>query len=260
MIEAANPYIAGTGIVTSAIGGYLSGRAKKKAAKNRLKQLKKALSMFMRGSTDAFDNTLSADSTGRWSYNLSNAGRSAKNIAERELSAASNYQNKTPQQLTQDNVLIQALTNAQMDKTAKSAVSRSGLRTGSNMSNALGNIARQSANNLRNSWKNSVAAGKNAQQYNMNMRNNLNTGAYNAMQPINSMQNNLQNMVRGLNGPVMQQMNAIAGASSNPYLYGQDTANLISAIGSGMGMYSNNLQNQSNFNQLIEALNKRNQQ
>lgn len=248
------------GAVIGGIGGALSGRAKKKAAKKRQKLLQQALSMFMRGSTDAYGNTLSADNTGRWAYDLGNAGRNAKNIAERELSAASNYQNKTPQQLAQDNALIQALTNAQMDKTAKSAVSRSGLRTGSNMSNALGNIARQSANNLRNSWKNGVAAGKNAQQYNLNMRNSLNTGAYNAMQPINSMQNNLQNMVRGLNGPVMQQMNTIAGASSNPYLYGQDTANLFSAVGSGMGMYSNNLQNQSNYNQLIEALNKRNQQ
>ena len=78
------------------------------------------------------------------------------------------------------------------------------------------------------------------------------------MQPLNSMQNNLQNMVRGLNGPVMHQMNTIAGASSNPYLYGQDTANLISAIGSGTGMYFNNKQNQNNYNQLIDALNKRN--
>ena len=65
-------------------------------------------------------------------------------------------------------------------------------------------------------------------------------------------------MVRGLNTPVMNQMNTMAGAASNPYLYGQDTANLISAIGSGTGMYFNNMQNQSNYNQLIDALNKRN--
>lgn len=253
-----NPWGAAAGTIIGGIGGYLSGRAKKKAAKKQQKLLQQALSMFMRGSTDAYGNTLSADGTGRWSYNLGNAGKNAKSIAERELLAARNYQNKTPQQIAQDNALIQALSNAQMNKVARSAVSRTGLRTGSNMSNAIGNIARQSANSLRNSWINGITAGKNATQYNANMRNTLNTGAYNAMQPLNSMQNNLQNMVRGLNGPVMHQMNTIAGASSNPYLYGQDTANLISAIGSGTGMYFNNKQNQSNYNQLIDALNKRN--
>ena len=258
--SAFGPWGAAIGAAIGGIGGALSGRAKKKAAKKQLKQLKKALSMFMRGSTDAYGNTLSADSTGRWGYNLSDAGKNAKSIAERELLAARNYQNKTPQQIAQDNALIQALADAQMNKVARSAVSRTGLRTGSNMSNAIGNIARQSANSLRNSWINGIAAGKNATQYNANMRNTLNTGAYNAMQPLNSMQSNLQNMVRGLNGPVMNQMNTIAGASSNPYLSGQDTANMVSAIGSGVGMYYNNKQNQSNYNQLIDALNKRNGQ
>lgn len=253
-----NPWGAVAGAVIGGIGGALSGRSKKKAAKKQQKLLQKALSMFMRGSTDAYGNTLSADSTGRWAYDLSDIGKSARSVAERELLAARNYRNRTPQEIAQDNALIQALADAQMNKIARSAVSRTGLRTGSNMSNALGNIARQSANNLRNSWINGITAGKNAIQNNANMRNLLNVGAYNAMQPLNSMQTNLQNMVRGLNGPVMQQMNAIAGVSSNPYLYGQDTADLISALGSGVGMYFNNQQNQSNYNQLIDALNKRN--
>lgn len=255
-----NPWGTAAGAVIGGIGGYLSGRAKKKAAKKQQKLLQQALQMFMRGSTDAYGNTLSADNTGRWAYDLGTAGKNAKSIAERELLAARNYQNKTPKQIAQDNALIQALADAQMNKVARSAVSRSGLRTGSNMSNALGNIARQSANNLRNSWLNGVSSGKNAQQYNLNMRNMLNTGAYNAMTPLNSMQSNLQNMVRGLNGPVMNQMNTIAGASANPYLHGQDTADLISALGSGVGMYYNNQQNQNNYNQLIDVLNKRNRQ
>lgn len=211
--SAAGPWGALIGGIAGGIGGAIGGSSKKKARKKAEKRLREALRKLMAGSTDAFGNTLSTDGTGRWSYNLSNAGRNAKNIAERELSAASNYQNKTPQQIAQDNALIQALADAQMNKVARSAVSRSGLRTGSNMSNALGNIARQSANSLRNAWLNGVSSGKNAQQYNLNMRNSLNTGAHNAMQPINSMQNNLQGMVRGLNMPTYQaslgQVNAI---------------------------------------------------
>ena len=210
-----NPYAAVAGAVLGGISGAIGGNSKKKARKKAEKRLREALRKLMAGSTDAFGNTLSTDDTGRWSYNLSNAGRNAKNVAERELSAASNYQNKTPQQIAQDNALIQALSDAQMNKVARSAVSRSGLRTGSNMSNALGNIARQSANSLRNAWLNGVSSGKNTQQYNLNMRNSLNTGAHNAMQPINSMQNNLQGMVRGLNLPTTQLSIGVANGINN---------------------------------------------
>lgn len=242
----------------SAVGGYLSGKAKKKAAKKRQEMLEQALRMFMAGSTDAYGNTLSADNSGRWGYNLSNAGRNAKLLAEQALLSASNYRNKTPQQIADQNALTQALAEVNAKRAAQSAVARSNLRTGSNMSNGLANIARQSTESLRNVILQGRSNANNSHLYNANIRNNLANTAQNSMQPLGSMQGNLQNMVRGLNGPVMNQMNAIAGAASNPYLYGQNTANLISAIGSGSGMYFNNMQNQNNYNQLIDALNKRN--
>lgn len=258
MIESANPYITGAGALTSAVGGYLSGRAKKKAAKKQLRMLQDALRKFMVGSTDAYGNTLSADNSGRWSYNLSNAGKNAKSIAEGALLSAKNFKNLTPQQIADKNALSQALSEINAKKATQSAVARTGLRTGSNLSNSLGNIARQSTQALRNNILQGRNNASNSQLYNANIRNNLNNTATNAMVPLNSMQSNLQNMVRGLNGTVMNQMNTIAGAAANPYLYGQQNADLVSAVGSGVGMYGNNLQNQSNYNQLIDALNKRN--
>lgn len=229
-----NPYAAVGGAILGGISGAIGGNSKKKARKKAEKRLREALAKLMAGSVDAYGNTLSADGSGRWQYNLSNAGKNAKSIAERELLAARNYQNKTPQQIAQDNALIQALSDAQMNKIARSAVSRSGLRTGSNMSNALGNIARQSANNLRNSWINGISSGKNAQQYNLNMRNTLNTGAYNAMKSLNSMQSNLQNMVRGLNLPTAQLSIGVANSINNlqndhSALNGADS-NILSAL------------------------------
>lgn len=258
MIESANPYITGAGALTSAVGGYLSGRSKKKAAKKQLRMLQDALRKFMVGSTDAYGNTLSADNSGRWSYNLSNAGKNAKSIAEGALLSAKNFKNLTPQQIADKNALSQALSEINAKKATQSAVARTGLRTGSNLSNSLGNIARQSTQALRNNILQGRNNASNSQLYNANIRNNLNNTATNAMVPLNSMQSNLQNMVRGLNGTVMNQMNTIAGAAANPYLYGQQNADLVSAVGSGIGMYGNNLQNQSNYNQLIDALNKRN--
>ena len=256
--SAFGPWGTAIGAGVGAVGGYLSGKAKKKAAKKQQRLLQQALKMFMAGSTDAYGNRLSADNSGRWGYNLSNAGRNAKLLAESALRDAATYQNKTPQQIADQNALTQALAEVNAKRAAQSAVARSNLRTGSNMSNGLANIARQSTENLRNAILQGRSNANNSRLFNANIRNNLANTASNSMQPLGSMQSNLQNMVRGLNVPVMHQMNTMAGAASNPYLYGQDTANLISAIGSGTGMYFNNMQNQSNYNQLIDALNKRN--
>lgn len=226
-----NPWVALAGAIGGGIGGYFGGRAKKKARRKAEQRLREALAKLMAGSTDAYGNTLSADNTGRWQYNLSNSGKNAKTLADRALSSAANYQNKTARDIADDNALIRALTEAQMNKSAQSAVSHAGLRTGSNMSNILGNIARQSANNLRNSWMQAQSAGKNANEYNINMRNNLATGASNAMKPLNSMQTNLQGMVRGLNIPTYQAYlgNANAMNTLNGVTGGQ-TSNAMSGI------------------------------
>lgn len=225
-----------TGI--NAVGSYLSGRAKKKAAKKQRELLQQALKMFMAGSTDAYGNKLSADTTGNWNYNLSNAGKSAKLLSESALRDAATYQNKTPQQIADQNALTQALAEVNAKKVAQSAIAKSNLRTGSNMSNGLANIARQSAENLRNAILQGRSNATNSQLYNANIRNNLANIASNSMSPLNSMQSNLQNMVQGLNYPAMNQMNTIAKSASNPYLYGQATADLISAMGSSSGSNS----------------------
>lgn len=226
-----NPLVALAGAIGGGIGGFFGGRSKKKARKKAEQRLREALAKLMAGSTDAYGNTLSADSSGRWQYNLSNSGKNAKTLADRALNSAANYQNRTARDIADDNALIRALTEAQMNKSAQSAVSRAGLRTGSNMSNALGNIARQSTNNLRNAWMQAQSAGKNANEYNINMRNNLATGASNAMKPLNSMQSNLQGMVRGLNMPTYQAylgnanaMNTLNGSSA------EQTSNALNSV------------------------------
>lgn len=234
------PWSAAIGGIAGAIGGALGGHSKKKARKKAEKRLREALAKLMAGSTDAYGNTLSAASNGRWLYNLSDAGKNAKSIAESALLNAKNYQNKTPRQLADDNALIQALAQQKALNNARSAVSLANLRTGSAMNNAVANIARQSQQNLRNSWLQGLANAKNSAEYNLTMRNNLANTASNAMKPLSSMQTNLQNMVKGLNYPTAQMAMGVAGTIN--------------------GMQNQSLQDQSNMllgasNNLMSAYN-----
>lgn len=238
----AGPWGALAGALTGAIGGYLGGKSKKKARKRAEQRLKEALARLMAGSTDAYGNTLSADQSGRWSYNLGNAGNAAKGLAERALLSAKNYQNKTPRQIADDNTLIQALAEQQGLNAARSAISRTNLRTGSTMNNALANIARQSTQNLRNSYLQGLNSAKNSAQYNLNMRNNLSNAATNAMAPLNSMQSNLQSMVHGLNIPTYQASLGIANGINNLRDV-NNTTNALSGVPSDLTSVMSNLFN-----------------
>lgn len=209
------------GLAGGALGAF-HGKSSKKARRKAEQRLREALQKLMSGSSDAFGNTLSADNTGRWSYKLNDAGINAKKLAEQALLSASNYRNKTPQQLADQNALIQALAEVHAKKVAQSAVAKSNLRTGSNMANSLANIARQSTEALRNNILKGRSNAANVQEYNANMRNNLANSVQNAMTPINSMQTNLQNMVKGLNLPTSRLTLGVAGninSMNNPNNY-----------------------------------------
>lgn len=224
--SAFGPWGAAIGGAVGAGLGAFQGHQKKKARRKAEERLRQALQKLMIGSTDAFGNTLSADNTGRWSYNLSDAGRNAKLLAERALRNASSYQDKTPQQIADQNALIQALAEVRAKKVAQSAVARSNLRTGSDMSKSLANIARQSTESLRNAILQGRSNAANSQLYNANVRNNLNGSVQDAMAPINSMQSNLQNMVKGLNMPTYKAHLGIA----NQFNRMNDPENLFSGI------------------------------
>lgn len=209
------------GLAGGALGAF-HGKSSKKARRKAEQRLQETLQKLMSGSSDAFGNTLSADNTGRWSYKLNNAGINAKKLAEQALLSAGNYKNKTPQQLADQNALMQALAEVNAKKVAQSAVARSNLRTGSDMSKSLANIARQSTEALRNAILQGRSNAANSQLYNANMRNNLANNIQNAMIPINSMQNNLQSMVKGLNLPTSNLALGVAGninSMNNPNNY-----------------------------------------
>lgn len=224
--SAFGPWGAAIGGAIGAGLGAFQGHQKKKARRKAEQRLREALQKLMIGSTDAFGNTLSADNSGRWSYNLSNAGRNAKLLAERALRNASSYQDKTPQQIADQNALIQALAEVRAKKVAQSAMAKSNLRTGSDMSKSLANIARQSTESLRNAILQGRSNAANSQLYNANIRNTLNGSVQDAMAPINSMQSNLQSMVKGLNLPTYKAHLGIADQFNQM----NDPENLFSGI------------------------------
>lgn len=254
MFEAANPYIAGAGAVTSAVGGYLSGRSKKKAAKKRMKMMKDALNQYKAGSTDAMGNTLSADKSGRWSYNLGIGGKNAALAANRANILAGTIAPKSRSEILRDNLTSNNIGNMLAARANQAAAMRAGMRTNSNLGNISQALARQTSNNFAQNYTNAMQNAKNNANYNANLASNLGSAATSAMAPINNIQASLQNMVNGLNGNVMNQMNTIAGAASNPYLSGQGTADLFKGIGGMMGAYAQNQQESANFDKILQLL------
>lgn len=254
MIESANPYIAGAGAVASAVGGYLSGRAKKKAAKKRLRMLREGLNQYKRGSTDATGNTLSADKSGRWSYDLGLGGKNAALAANRANILAGTTAPKSRSEILRDNFNANHLGNMLTARANQAAAMRAGMRTNSNLGNISQALGRQTANNFTQNYANAIQNAKNDALYNANVTSNLGTAAHNASIPINSIQTNLQNMVNGLNGTVMSQYNSMAGAAANPYLHGQANADLIKGIGGMASAYGQNQQEAANFDKMYQLL------
>lgn len=244
----------GIGATTSAAGGYLSGRSKKKAAEKMLKNMQKALQMYQTGSKDAYGNRLSSDKNGLWSYNLNRPTQKAVSGANNAMSMLGNYQPKSRSQYLAEGLAGLNYANKQVADANQAAAMKNGLRQGSNLNYVANSFNKQNAQNLRNAYINAQQNAANWQSNNANIMNNLATAANNAQAPIQNIQSNLQNMVNSLNKTAMEQQNQIAGAASNPYLHGQATADLVKGIGSGISGMGQNMQQQSNHNNLLELI------
>ena len=253
------PWGAVGGAILGGVGGYLSGKSKKKAAKKKMQMMQEALNQFKAGSTDATGNTLSADNNGRWSYNLGIGGQNAALAANRANILAGTTAPKSRSEIVRDNFNANHLGAMLAARANNAAALRSGMRTNSNLGNISRALAQQTNQNMLQNYANALMQGKNNATYNANMYSNLANSATNAAAPINNIQNNLQNMVHGLNGQVMNQMNAMAGAASSPYLSGQGTSDLFKGVGGMLSAYGQNQQEQANFDKMYNALLQQNQ-
>lgn len=248
------PWGAVGGAVLGGVGGYLSGRAKKKAAKKQMQMMQEALNQYKAGSTDATGNTLSADKSGRWSYNLGVGGKNAALAANRANILAGTTAPKSRSEILRDNLTSNNISNMLAARANQAAAMRAGMRTNSNLGNISQALARQTSNNFAQNYANAMQNAKNDAIYNANIASNLGASAVNASAPINNIQTGLQNMVNGLNGNVMNQMNKMAGVASNPYLYGQNTADLFKGVGGMLGAYAQNQQESANFDKILQLL------
>lgn len=242
------------GAVIGGVGGYLSGRSKKKAAQKRMKMLQKALNQFKQGSTDAMGNTLSADKNGRWSYDLGIGGQQAANAANRaNIIAGTTAPVSRTEQMRNNLAGMQKAANLSA-QTNQAAALKNAARSGSNLGLISSSAAQQGSKNLRNMYQNAVQNAKNSAINNANLASSLANAQQNVAAPVQNIQGNLQGMVKGLNGTVMNQMNQMAGAAANPYLNGQDTADLLKGIGGGISGISQGQQQQMNFDKIMSVI------
>lgn len=255
--SALGPWGALAGAVVGGIGGYMSGSAKKKAEKERIKRLTQALRMFQAGSTDAFGNTLSADKTGRWNYKLSLPTQQAVNGANKILLSMGTYNPKLSSQIRNENLLANTIANGEIARANQAAAMKQGLRSGSNLGYISNAYTKNRDKNIRNSLLNAQKSAANPSLYNANVIAQLGQATGTAMQPVNSIQTNLKDMVNTLNVQEMNQMNKIAGASANPYLHGQVEADLMKGVGTAIGDYTTNSQQQQDNQQLLNLLEKK---
>lgn len=248
------PWGAMAGALIGGVGGYLSGKSKKKAEKERIKKLTQALRMLQAGSTDAYGNTLSADPSGRWKFNLSLPTQMAIKGINKSLLDLGTISPKFSNQIRNENLLINSIANGEIARANQAAAMKQGMRNGSNLGYISNAYSKNRDNNIRNAFLKAQSYAANPFLYNANVKNNLASVIGNAMQPINSIQTNLKDMVNTLNVQEMNQMNKIAGASANPYLHGQVEADLLKGIGSATtGFFEHQQQNEFN-NRLIDYL------
>lgn len=245
------------GAVLGGIGGYLSGSSKKKTAKKQQQMLQEALNQYKAGSVDALGNKLSADINGKWKFDLGLAGKNAALAATRANILASTTPLKSRSEIARDNFNANHIGNMLAARANQAAAMRSGMRTNSNIGNISQALARQTANNFTQNYANALQNAKNDAVYNANIASNLGSAAYNAAVPINNMQNNLVQQVATLNPVSMQQYNNIANAQS-PYSNGQGTADLFGGLGGMLSAFSQNKQEQSNYDALLTAIMQRN--
>lgn len=225
------PWGAVIGAGLGATSSYLSGRNKKKALKKKKKMMQDALRRYQAGSTDAYGNKLSSGSDGNWNYDLNLASQQARNAANRAMIDSANYVPKSASQIRNETLANNLLANNLTARANQSAAMRTGLRTGSNLGNIAAGFSRQGTQNLRNAYQQGLQNANNTASINARTRRDLSSAASSAMKPITNIQSNLQNMVNGLNKTVMSQENNIANVAGNPYLYGQEYADVIGSLG-----------------------------
>ena len=198
------------GPVIQGYNSYRDAKAKNKAQKEKLKQMQIALMHLYAGSSDAFGNKLSADPSGHWKYDLTYSTNKAKQAADRANVLLGTTANKTSDQLRRQNTFGNQLANTMTARANQNAAMRSGARTNSNLGTISNSFGQAGSQRLRDNYIQGLKNSQDAVNYNANMRSNLANAAQNAAAPINSIQNNLQQMVNGLNKAGMGQINNIA--------------------------------------------------
>lgn len=195
---------------SNAYGNFRDARNSNKANKKQQEMLAAALAQFQAGSKDAYGNKLSADNGGVWSYKLTKPSQQAVNNANNAMMRANTTANKTPSEIMRDNLLGKSLANTLTARANQQAAMRSGARTNSNLGKISSTYGREGSQRLRDFYQEGIKAGKNSAMYNAQLRDALNRNISTAQAPVNNIQGNLQQMVQGLNGAVMGQMNNIA--------------------------------------------------
>lgn len=242
------------GAALQAYGSYKAGKAKKKAAKARMRMLQQGLNQFKTGSKDAYGNKLSADSKGLWNYDLSDAGKAAKKASTNAIHKMNLTSDKTAAELSRNAMMGKHLANTMTARANQAAAMRSGARTNSNLGSVANSFGQAGSQRLRDNYMQGLQAGYNAVDYNTNMRQNLANVANTASQPIQTMQGNLQNMVNNLNKSVMGQYNTMAGAAADPYMHGMHMADMWKGLGSGLQGHAQNNQQQKNYQDYLSTL------
>lgn len=202
----------GGGAIGGAYAGQRKARNANKAQKRKMQLMREALNQFKAGSMDALGNKLSANAQGLWSYDLNNAGKAARNAANYANYKLGTTADKSAAEIARDNLMSKHLANTMTARANQAAAMRSGARTNSNLGRIADSFSQAGSQRLRDNYMQGIQAGKNAVNYNAQMRQNLAQAANAANQPIQNIQRNLQNMVNGLNGSVMRQYNNIASA------------------------------------------------
>lgn len=221
--------VAGAGL--GAASSFLSGRSKKKSLQKKKKLMQQALKHYQAGSTDVYGNKLSSNSDGNWNYDLNLASQLGRNAANRAMIDSANYVPKSATQIRNETLANNLLANNLTARANQSAAMRSGLRTNSNLGNIAAGFSRQGSRNLRNAYQQGLQNANNTADINAKTRSNLSNAASSAMKPMTTIQSNLQNMVNNLNKTVMNQENNIANVAGNPYLYGQEYADVLGSLG-----------------------------
>lgn len=245
------------GAVIGGIGGALGDKAKSKAAKRKLKMMQQALRMYQAGSTDAFGNTLSADGSGRWSYNLTPSTQYAVNGANAAMRELGSYRPKSFSSLLGNTFLGNNFANNYTANASQSNAMRRALQQGSNIGVISTAYNNSKMNDMRKNLSDSYQTAQNHDQYNANNRRTLGESAYYTQLPVNTIQSNLQDMVNNLNKTEMDQMNAMAGAGAAKTLAGRSTtANMFKALGGGINAYDQNQQQKAMYDRILSLYEK----